>query len=85
MSILLHQLPYTAPPILYISYVFFGLNVVLFIIFTALTTVRYVLYPEIWPAMIAHAGQSLFLGCFPMGFASEYNAPADQASQDGRR
>jgi hypothetical protein len=29
------------------------------------------LYPTIWSAMISHPGQSLFLGCFPMGLASK--------------
>jgi hypothetical protein len=33
---------------------------------------RYTLYPTIWFAMISHPGQSLFLGCFPMGLASKF-------------
>lgn len=71
VSILLHNLPYNAVWIRYVSYVFFCTNMILFGIFTLLTAARYTLYPEIWPAMIAHPGQSLFLGCFPMGFASK--------------
>lgn len=73
VSILLHNLPYNAPWLQYISYVIFGLNVVLFVTFLLISILRYGLYPEIWSAMIEHPGQSLFLGCFPMGFASKHN------------
>lgn len=70
VSILLHNLPYNALWIQYISYIFFALNVVLFTAFTLISLARYLLFPEIWGAMISHPAQSLFLGCFPMGFAS---------------
>lgn len=70
VSILIHNLPYNAAWLQYASYVFFALNVALFVTFTGMTIVRYTLYPEIWVAMINHPGQSLFLGTFPMGFAS---------------
>lgn len=72
VSILLHNLPYNAIWLQYISYIFFGLNVVLFTVFTAMSIARYTLYPTIWFAMISHPGQSLFLGCFPMGLASKF-------------
>ncbi|TQW10050.1 C4-dicarboxylate transporter/malic acid transport protein [Cordyceps javanica] len=75
VSILLHNLPYNAPWLQYISYVIFALNVALFITFLAISIARYTLYPEIWSAMIEHPGQSLFLGCFPMGFASNHWGP----------
>lgn len=71
VSILLHNLPYNAQWIQYISYVVFALNVALFLTFLLLSILRYGLYPEIWMAMIEHPGQSLFLGCVPMGFASK--------------
>lgn len=71
VSILLRSLPYTTSWVPYLSYAFFGLNVCLFLVFTAITLARYVLYPEIWTAMLNHPGQSLFLGTFPMGLASE--------------
>lgn len=71
VSILLHSLPYTTPWLPYLSYVFFAFNVCLFLVFTAVTAARYLLYPEIWTAMLNHPGQSLFLGTFPMGLASE--------------
>ena len=75
VSILLHELPYNADWLQYISYVFFSLNIGLFVCFLALSVLRYALYPEIWKAMMLHPGQSLFLGCLPMGFASELVSP----------
>lgn len=49
------------------------MNILLFVTFLSLTVAGYAMYPEIWEAMIAHPGQSLFLGCFPMGFATIIN------------
>ncbi len=70
VSILLHNLPYNAVWITYISYGFFVLNIALFSLFFTATLARYILYPEIWSVMIKHPQMSLFLGCMPMGFAS---------------
>lgn len=70
VSVLLHELPYNAAWVRWISVVFFVLNISLFLVFTGITLLRYSLYPEIWSAMIRHPAQSLFLGCFPMGLAS---------------
>lgn len=55
------------------SVVFFVVNVALFVIFTCISVIRYTMYPEIWGAMIRHPTQSLFLGTFPMGFATIVN------------
>lgn len=75
VSILLHQLPYNGLWLQYISYIFFSLNIALFVVFLGMSIARYTLYPEIWSAMIGHPAQSLFLGCFPMGLASTATAP----------
>lgn len=72
-SILLHNLPYNGTWLQYISYVIFALNVLLFVIFTIISLLRYTLYPEIWRVMIRHPAQSLFVGCFPMGLATIVN------------
>lgn len=72
-SILLHNLPYNGAWLRYISYVIFGLNVLLFVMFLAITVLRYTLYPKIWMAMIRHPAQSLFIGTFPMGLATIIN------------
>ncbi|TFB03413.1 Sulfite efflux pump SSU1 [Trichoderma ghanense] len=73
VSILLFNLPWNGYWLHVISYIFFALNVLLFVIFCIISFLRYTLYPEIWFAMIAHPAQSLFLGCFPMGFATIIN------------
>ena len=73
VSILLHNLPYNGPWLQYISYIFFTLNVALFVLFLYISLLRYTLYPKIWKAMIRHPAQSLFLGCFPMGLATIIN------------
>ncbi|UNI21829.1 Plasma membrane sulfite pump involved in sulfite metabolism [Purpureocillium takamizusanense] len=73
VSVLLHNLPWNGAWLQYVSYVFFAANVGLFVVFLAISLLRYTLYPEIWRAMISHPGQSLFLGCFPMGFATIIN------------
>jgi tellurite resistance protein TehA-like permease len=46
---------------------FFFLNLFLFILFTAITLTRYIMYPEVWSMMIRHPVQSLYLSCIPMG------------------
>lgn len=60
-SILLHNLPYNGQWLQYISYIIFALDVVLFVVFLSISTLRYVLYPKIWSAMIRHPAQSLFV------------------------
>jgi hypothetical protein len=72
-SILLHNLPYNAAWLRYISYILFALNVILFITFLVISLLRYTIYPKIWTAMIRHPAQSLFLGTFPMGLATIIN------------
>ncbi|KAF9881741.1 wyosine base formation [Colletotrichum karsti] len=74
VSILLHNLPYNVTWISHgLAIAFFVLNVGLFTVFTAITILRYALYPEIWKAMVIHPAQSMFLGCYPMGFATIIN------------
>ncbi|KAL6829716.1 voltage-dependent anion channel domain-containing protein [Trichoderma camerunense] len=73
VSILLFNLPWNGYWLHIISYIFFALNILLFTIFCIISLLRYTLYPEIWMAMISHPAQSLFLGCFPMGFATIIN------------
>ncbi|KAJ0296251.1 hypothetical protein COL516b_011781 [Colletotrichum fioriniae] len=70
VSVLLHNLPYNETWISHgLAVAFFVLNIALFTVFTVITVLRYAMYPEIWKAMVVHPAQSMFLGCFPMGFA----------------
>ncbi|PCH00005.1 C4-dicarboxylate transporter/malic acid transport protein [Penicillium occitanis (nom. inval.)] len=72
-SILLNTLPYNGAWLYYLSIIVFALNVLLFSLFCILTALRYLLYPKIFTAMIRHPVQSMFLGTFPMGFATIIN------------
>ncbi|KAH0827619.1 voltage-dependent anion channel [Lanmaoa asiatica] len=69
ISILFHAFPYgTDSQIMRLfSLAFFFLNLALFVLFTALSVARYILFPGIWNRMLRHPIQSLYLGTFPMG------------------
>ncbi|KAH7330538.1 C4-dicarboxylate transporter/malic acid transport protein-like protein [Rhexocercosporidium sp. MPI-PUGE-AT-0058] len=73
LSIILHQLPYNGDWLQIISVIFFVLNLVLFLLFTAISLLRYTLYPRIFPIVLRHPHQSLFLATFPVGFATLIN------------
>lgn len=69
---LLFLLPWrsTHPTFRAIGAAFLILDIALFILFSIFTISRYVLYPEIFPAMLNHPVHSLFLGTIPMGFVT---------------
>jgi tellurite resistance protein TehA-like permease len=69
-AILLHELPYKAHWLYWLSIVVFALNVALFITFLLVSLARYILWPKTWVAMMHHPDQSLFLGAFPMGLGT---------------
>ncbi|KKK21621.1 C4-dicarboxylate transporter/malic acid transport protein [Aspergillus rambellii] len=73
VSVLLNTLPYNGIWLYWISVVIFALNVLLFFLALLVSILRYTLYPEIFKAMISHPVQSMFLGTFPMGFATIVN------------
>ncbi|KAL2838990.1 voltage-dependent anion channel [Aspergillus pseudoustus] len=73
VSILLNTLPYNGVWLYWISVVVFCLNVLLFCAACIISLLRYTLYPEIFHAMIMHPVQSMFIGTFPMGFATIIN------------
>lgn len=53
-----------------LTYIFFFLNLALFILFNALTIARYTIFPDIWTMMIHNPIQSLYLGTYPMAGAT---------------
>lgn len=73
VSILLHQLPYNSHWLQIISVIFFVLNICLFVLLTFISCLRYTLYPHIFPAVLRHPHQSLFLATFPVGLATLIN------------
>ncbi|PAV18997.1 c4-dicarboxylate transporter malic acid transport [Pyrrhoderma noxium] len=72
ISALFHVFPYGSQNRVMQSIAFFFLllNLLLFIILTLCAVARYTIYRGIWSSMIRHPVQSLYLGCFPMGFAT---------------
>lgn len=80
VSILLHQLPYQFRGLGIIANIIFGLNVVLFLLFLLISIARYVIWPRMWPTMLFHPTQSLFLGTFSMGFSTIVNMCALSAA-----
>lgn len=70
VSLLLCSIPFKARWLYWLSVVFFGLNALIYITFFIISILRYTLYPEIWRVMVADRTNSLFLGCFPIGFAT---------------
>ena len=73
VSILLHQLPYNGDWLRIISDIFFVLNLVLFVLFTFISCLRYMRYPHLFSAVLRHPHQSLFVATFPVGLATLVN------------
>ena len=69
-SLLLITIPFKADWLYWLSVAFFILNSILFTSAFIVSLLRYTIYPEIWSVMIHDPTMSLFLGTFPMGFAT---------------
>lgn len=50
-----------------------GVDIILFILCTFMFLLRFFIYPEQFGRMMKHAGQSMFLGCIPMGLTTIIN------------
>ena len=74
ISILLHTAPHKFRGMAVIGTVFYVANIALFLLFTALTAARYIIFPWAFGRMIRHPSQSLFLGTIPMALATLVNA-----------
>lgn len=72
-SILLHNLPYNGAWLYWLSVIIFCINIILFVIFLAISILRYLMFPGLFMFMVRHPVQSLFLGTFPMGLATIIN------------
>lgn len=72
-SILLHNLPYNAHWLYWLSVTIFCLNILLFTTFLALSILRYMMFRGLFCFMISHPVQSVFTGTFPMGLAMLVN------------
>ncbi|KAI1296030.1 sulfite efflux pump SSU1 [Xylaria venustula] len=56
--------------LLQLSIHFYVLNIILFTCILLTTILRYWLYPKLFIMMISDPGQAMYLGTFPMGFAT---------------
>lgn len=83
VSILFQAFPYGrgTQGMMTTSLVFFFLNLLLFILFTAFFLAKYLKYPGKWSAMIRKPIPSLFLGCYPMGACTLLNVSVDVINQ----
>ncbi|EHK18278.1 uncharacterized protein TRIVIDRAFT_158830 [Trichoderma virens Gv29-8] len=70
VSILLHNLPYNGAWLHYISIIFFVLNLALFVLFTFISALRYLIYPGLFMTMIRHPAVPLLLGAFPIALST---------------
>ncbi|KAJ8514449.1 hypothetical protein ONZ45_g8015 [Pleurotus djamor] len=84
ISILFFAFPYAngSTAMKTMSLIFFFLNLALLVVFTLITTARYILFPDLWALMIRHPVQSLFLGCAPMGAATLINVAVNLINVD---
>ncbi|KAI0198242.1 voltage-dependent anion channel-domain-containing protein, partial [Astrocystis sublimbata] len=53
-----------------LSVVFYGFNVLLFSAIFTMTVLRYYHYPRLFIMLVSDPGQAMYLGTFPMGFAT---------------
>ena len=65
--------PYDAHWLRIVADIFFVLNIGIFLLFVFITTIRYVLYPELLQRVVRHPHQSLFLATAPVGLATIIN------------
>ncbi|KAF5385743.1 hypothetical protein D9615_002515 [Tricholomella constricta] len=61
---------------------FFFLNLFLFVLFTALTIIRFTLYPHTWISILHHTTLSLYMCCFPMGATTLINVAVEVINVD---
>ena len=73
LSNLLKTAPRQFTGLAYISTIFYLLNILLFVLFLALSIARYTLYPWVLVRMLKHPGICMFLGTFPMALCTIIN------------
>lgn len=74
VSVLLKSSPHQFPGLQYIAVVFYVLNIVLFLLFTAASIARYIMYPWVTVRMLKHPSVCMFWGTVPMGLVTIINA-----------
>jgi len=72
-SSIVYSFPFPAEWLKIIGISIWGFNMSLFLVANIMTVLRFILYPDQFNKMLAHPGQSAFVGCYPMGFATIIN------------
>ncbi|KAG7441859.1 uncharacterized protein BT62DRAFT_923072 [Guyanagaster necrorhizus] len=69
LSILFHDFPYGSgsPGMRIATLVFFFINFCLYILFTVISVVRFIMFPELWGILCRHPVERLFICAFPTG------------------
>ncbi|KAF8070179.1 voltage-dependent anion channel [Lyophyllum atratum] len=65
-----------------LSLAFFFLNLILFVLLTTITIMRYTSYPHTWITMLRDPNSSLYTGCLPMGVTTLINVAVDVINVD---
>lgn len=73
VSIMLRQIPFHARWLDIVSEIFFVLNIIIFLLFSFISVLRYTMYPQLISAVLHHPHQSLFLATFPVGLGTLIN------------
>lgn len=73
LSILLANFPFSFQGLPTIALVLFLTNCIIYSLFTLMTLTRYLLFPSIFPLLMKHSSQSLFIGAIPMGLTTITN------------
>ncbi|ETN38205.1 uncharacterized protein HMPREF1541_06236 [Cyphellophora europaea CBS 101466] len=72
-ALLFTQFPYPATWLYRLSIACFALHVILVLLLSLLSLLRYTLYPSLWTTMLHHPTESLYLGAFPVSLLSLSN------------
>ena len=66
VSILFYKMPFQGPGQKYVGVALFFINVVLFILFTVITLIRFMKYRWLLGVLVSHPSESFYFGTIPM-------------------
>ena len=72
-ALILYDFPFTAKWLQVLGIIVWGITMVQFLVSNIFFALRFIIYPEQFMKMLRHPHQSMFLGCWPMGFATIIN------------
>lgn len=72
-AVLLHEFPYQARWLYYLSCIIFAFDLLLFGLFTLISIMRYVRWPALLRVLLRHPSQSMFIGAYSMALSTIVN------------